>query len=191
TTEYVIAFMYFTRADDKRNRVRVMIRRELHVVDDLKVNVLIDNDIMSAEDISIDLEKRVARIDSCGVIVSIEIRTSHKSSSVQKSVHLRKTTVISPRSEQTVEIHNLAVSDDRDYLFESAELNHLIIYAHMINATTRAVILKNDFNSSIQVSRNHRLGRIIELEFSNAYHVENQSIRDLATRRSRSDHKPF
>lgn len=106
--------------------------------------MLIGNDVMNSKEIVVDSQNKIAYIRSCKIIVSIEVRTSNLA--ITKFVHLRKTTLISSRSELSMEIHNLAIPSDRDFLFESKEISHLIAYAHLIDADTKIVILRNDFN---------------------------------------------
>ena len=152
--EYIIYSIYIAEINEKDEKIRVMFKRELYVINVLKANVLIDNNIMSAKDIFIDLEKRTIIIDSCNVIVFIKIRISHDSA-VQKSVYLRKIIVVSSQFEQTVKIYHLAVFINRNYLFKSVELNYLIIYAHIIDVIIKTVIIRNDFNTAIYISQNH------------------------------------
>ena len=48
TFEYVIASMYFL--DQKNDKiVKIMIRREIHLMNNLKINMLIDNDVIDFE----------------------------------------------------------------------------------------------------------------------------------------------
>ena len=48
TFEYVIVSMYFF--DQKNDKiVKIMIRREIHLMNNLKINMLIDNDVTDFE----------------------------------------------------------------------------------------------------------------------------------------------
>ena len=108
--EYAIVFMIFIEKNDKGNDVRVMFRREVHIVNNLKINILIKNEIMGPEEMFIDFEKNTARINSCSVIVLIEMRTLSKT--ISKLVYLRKTITISARSEVSISMHHFDVSDN-------------------------------------------------------------------------------
>ena len=58
--EYVIVFMIFTEKNDKKNDVRVMFRREAHIMNNLKINIFMKNEIMNLKKIFIDFEKNIA-----------------------------------------------------------------------------------------------------------------------------------
>ena len=118
--EYIIIFMIFTEKDDKSNDVRVMFRRETHIMNNLKVNIFMKNEIINFEEIFIDFDKVTARINSCNIIISIKMRTFNKT--VSKSIHLRKTITIFSRSEISILMHHFNVSN-RNFLFESDEIS--------------------------------------------------------------------
>ena len=89
TFEYVIVLIYFVDKNTTDKKIEICFRRETHIVDDLKANMLIKNDIIDSEIFIINLNNKTARIDNCNVIVSIEIR-SLKISTIQLSIHLKK-----------------------------------------------------------------------------------------------------
>ena len=187
--EYVIVFMIFTEKNDKKNDVRVMFRREAHIINNLKINIFMKNEIMNFEKIFVDFEKSIARINSCSVIVFIEIRIFNKI--VFKSIYLRKTITIFARSKVSILMHHFNVSNNRDFLFKFDEIFYLIVYVHMIDIIINVVILRNDFDKSIQISRNHRFNQFFELNFSNAFKIdviEKNDIHNLAVRHSKSIH---
>ena len=145
-SEYVIIFMIFTKENDQENDVRVMFRREIHIMNNLKINILMKNEIMNFEKISIDFEKNTARINSCSVIVSIEVHSFNKA--MFKSIHLRKTITIFLRSKISISVHHFDVSN-RNFLFEFDEILYITVYAYIINIIINAMILRNDFNKLI------------------------------------------
>ena len=95
--EYVIVFMIFIEKDDKSNDARAMFRREIHIMNNLKINILMGNEIMGPEEIFVDFGNGTARINNCRIIVFIEVRIFSKA--ISKSIHLRKTIIIFSRSE--------------------------------------------------------------------------------------------
>ena len=167
--EYVMIFIFMIEINVVDENVRATFRREIHVVDDLKTNILIDNDIMSSKDISIDSDKYTAHIESCKITILVEIKNSR--TTVSKLVHSRKTTIISSRTKLSIEIHHLVVFD-KEYLFELEDISYLTTYAQLVNVFTKVVVLRNESNKSIQVSRNHRLSRLNEFDYFNAYHFD-------------------
>ena len=196
TVEYVIVFIYFVDTNAVDKKMKICFRRETHIVDDLKINMLIDNDIIDSKIFIIDLNNKTARINSCDVTVSIEIRSS-KSSIVQLFVHLKKIIVVSAHIELTIFIHRMKniLSATRDFLFESKIINQLFMYAHLIDAVIEAIIVRNDNDVSMQISRNMRLNKIFELKYFNVFFADNENeqkndeIRQLTIRRLVSEHK--
>ena len=191
TTKYAIILMYLNDEDNFDRKIRACFHREIHIVDDLKVNILIDIDVIDAENIIIDIESKIARIDNYNVIISIEVCNSQAEIAMQKLVHLRKTIIVSSHSKLTIEIHNFNVSD-KDFLFESDEILFLTVYAHMIDISIKAIVMRNDFDQVVQIFRNQRLERLIELEYLNAYLIdqdETNELRELAVRQSKFKHQ--
>lgn len=186
--EYVIVSLYMIEKNKQENEIRTMFCREVHLVNDLKANILIDMNIMSFESIVVDSSTRIARIESCKIIVLVEIRTSNNI--ISKSIHLRKSIIISSRMKFLVQVHHFVVSKDRDFLFELDEISHLTSYAHLIDATIKVIILRNDTNRFVHISRNHRLSRLFEMKYFNVFHVESiDESRDFASRQSKSQHQ--
>ena len=142
TIEYVILSMYFSNQKNDVT-VRTKITREMHLIDNLKTNMLLSNDVIESEKIDVNISNKSIYIDSCEIIVTLEIRTSRVI--VQTSVHARKITVISSHSELIFSMHYTIVSFDRDYLFESNELN-LSLYAHLINSIFKHIVVCNEDN---------------------------------------------
>ena len=89
TFEYVIVFIYFVDKNTIDKKIKICFRREIHIVDDLKTNMLIENDIIDLKIFIINLNNKIVRINNCNVIVLIEIR-SLKISTIQLSIHLKK-----------------------------------------------------------------------------------------------------
>ena len=188
TVEYVILFIYFS---DQKNDVTVKtkITKEIHLIDNLKINMLLNNDVIESEKIDVSISNKSVYIDSCEVIASLEVRTSRVI--VQISVHARKITVISSHSELIFSMHYIIVSFDRNYLFESNELN-LSLYAHLIDSIFKHIVDRNEDNQVVHIFRNCRVDHMIEIDFIIVFqiHVDEVSeIVDLAFRRSAQAHK--
>ena len=191
TFEYVIASMYFLdRKNDKI--VKIMIRREIHLMNNLKINMFIDNDVTDSEKWNIDNEHSKTTIDNCDVTIFIDIRRrSSIDQSMHKSVHIKKTIIVSSQSKMIISIHYLVdnIFNDRNYLFESDE-TELILYAHLMNIFIETILVRNDDKQAVKISRNYRLDYLIELDYSNAFFVNDDNA-DLVMKASRIIHKIF
>ena len=187
--EYVIISIYVYDKDDIIEKsIRTYFIKEMHIVDDFKINIFIENDIDESESISISLKNKTVYISSYGMTVSLKIKIIEII--IDKLVHLRKTTIISFKIELSIEIHYFAVQDQK-YLFESKKIPNLTAYAHLINAFIKIILIRNEFDISIQIFRNYRFGKLTKINYVNAFHIlndENNNIRELVVKRFRSFH---
>ena len=170
--------------------VTSVLRREVHLINNLKANMLINNDVIDAEGIVVDPVKKKTFITSTDAAVPVEVRSPK--ASIQRPVHIRKTTVVPPRSEIAVPIHHAVLPTTRDFLFEPADDVNFTLYAHLVDTSTSAVIIRNDRDQPIQIPRNFRLERITELDFPNTFQVsanEADDVKHLTAKEPKSTHK--
>ena len=73
-SNYVIVLMYFVDVKDD-NSIKIFIRREIHLVNNLKINMFIDNDVIVSENVVLDLVKKQTFIDNCDVIIVFDVRS--------------------------------------------------------------------------------------------------------------------
>ena len=165
--EYIIVDMYLSEKNKDDNLIIIKIIRETHLIDDLKANMLIDNDCIDSKKIIVNSADDIAHIDSCDVIVAVNVKISRII--VQISVHARKTIVVSSQFEMTMSVHYIIILSDRDFLFESTNQLNLSLYAHLINVETHNIVIRNDENKVVQLSRNCRVDRMIEVNFLNVF----------------------
>lgn len=74
TLKYITQNLYFSNIDDNKNKVLIYIRRKLYIVDDLRVKMLIENDIVELKNIVIDVVSKKARINSYKIEIKIVAR---------------------------------------------------------------------------------------------------------------------
>ena len=181
--------MYFVDVKND-NSVKVLIRREIHLVNNLKINMFIDNDVIVSEDVVLDLIKKQTFIDSCDVTIVFDVR-SRVNHAQQRSIHVKKTIVLSSRNQMTIFIHHFVdeLLVNRDFLFESDESN-FILYVHIVDVDIKVVLIINDSNHVVKISRNFRLDKLIEFDFSQIYHLnEDENVVELIKRKSKFEHK--
>ena len=187
TDKYVCCLMYFFEKDKDDHSVLVEIVREIHLVDNLKINLLIDNDILESELIDIFTFINTAIIESCDVIVSIVVK--FKSSRQTRVIHAIRSQRISSHFKLTISIHKIMISK-RDYIFESKEIKNLAVYAHIIDNNIKTILIRNDDDKAMKISRNFRLKDLIEIDFSNVMHVDVKHV-DLVIKQFKNLHKSF
>ena len=182
--KYVIAFMYFPSVDDTGRSVRAMIIRKIHLIDNLKINLLIENDILSPKLIDISASTNSAYIESCGITVSIRLRS--RFSSQVKFVHITRTIIISSQTEIAVPVHIISMPD-RDYIFEPDQIN-FAIYAHIVNIDIKVILIRNNTYTPVKIPRNFRLDKITEMTYPDACLVDSVS-KNLVLKHSKAHHK--
>ena len=95
----------------------VCLRRELYIIDNLRVKMLIGNDIIEPEGIIIDIANKKARINSCSTIINITARS--RGEFVRRKIYIKLSIFVPPHSEMILLIKEINLSNDRDFLFES------------------------------------------------------------------------
>jgi hypothetical protein len=190
--KYIIAIIYFSESFAKDEKfIREMIRREIHLMNNLKINMFIENDILDSEKIFIDDVNNKVIIVSCEhMIILIEIKTFSKDM-INKILHVKSITIISTYFMIAISIYNINLLINllinRNFLFEFKNVN-VSLFAHTIDSFTKSIIVKNDFNYFVKTARNDRLDTIIEIQYSNAFHA-NHDIKDYAKRKFARAHK--
>ena len=166
--EYTIVDMHLQGLKNRKSAVAILYCED-HLVKDFKANFLIENDILGSEKVKIDLEKDETHLGSCQVTILLSIK--NKSMLIHKPIYLKKPIVISFHTVLLVPIHSFsAIPLDRDYIFKPNEKN-FSLYTHMINSETRIVLVKNNEDRSIKISRNLYLRYIIEIDYANIYYT--------------------
>ena len=186
TDKYAIVSMYFLEKNKNDKIIKTKIIRKVHLVNNLKTNMLIENDVLKSKKFDIFISISSVYIDSCDVIISIFIRNRFVFQSA--SVHFTKFCIVSSRTEISISIHRISLSD-RDYFFELTKAN-FSIYCHIVDTITNVVLIRNDKNKTVKISKNFRLNKFVELEHFNAFHVNSESS-NFVIRRLKSEHKKF
>ena len=121
---------------------------EAHLITNLKVNMLIDTDIIASQEICINLKKQLLIIKVCqNLQTSIKIVTRQQSH-LKRTMRVKFNTVISSHS--TIDIfmiYHESLFNDRDFLFEFQCFNDLDnddeIYAHVVDFSLIFVQIRN------------------------------------------------
>ena len=187
--EYIIHEIYLSNEKDKNGRdVTVKtISREIYLVNELAVDMLLRNDILIPEGINLLFSKETAYIDSCDMDIPIKVHS--KESLIRRVINSKKASIISPHSNVTVTIYHLNLLD-RDFLFEPRGDSVLSLYAELINRNTKAILVKNDSNKLVKIQRNMKLDDLSNLIIDECYHVTfgQKNIAKLVTRHSKKKH---
>lgn len=155
--------------------------RDIHVVDDLRVKLLLGMNIMSSKRISTNVTKRLVTVDSCRdllVKLSIIFKTDDRT---RRVIHSKARVIIESHALLQISIRVTILSSDRDFSFES-EYNdntkdlqrHDAIYAHIVDCNMLFVHVRNDEDNSLIISRHTRLRTITEIEDESCYSANSE-----------------
>jgi len=143
--KYAISNFYILNWKNKKDII-AYIQREVHFVDNLKINIFIGNYIIKSKDIVIDIKKREVYINNCNIIINVEIKFSKL---VVRLIYLQKIIVIFLRTEISIVVYYFNISKNRDFLFKSKNNTSLVFYANIIDVSTKTIIARNNNNKSI------------------------------------------
>ena len=188
TDKYIITPIYILgKAKNGTTATAKLAPREIHIVDNLRANILIGMDIITPKGIDILASKRVAYITSCDIKAPIKVLSTGPL--VRGVISAKKAIVIPSQSIGIVAIHHLTLLE-RDFLFELYNTK-LSIYTSLVDNDISSVLVKNESKKAIKVPRNMRLGEIREVEFNGCYHISSgqEDVAELATRRPQVKHQ--
>ena len=178
--------MFDTKNDQK---ITSLFKREIHFVDNLKINMFLNNDIIEFENFVIDMIKKHAMINNIDIIISLKIRFFKLT--IQRFVHFKKITIISLHVEMIVVVHYVELSITKKILFESNNNFNFILYAHFVDAITKFIVVRNDKKFSIIIFKNLRLNKIFEIDFFNDFYIDidDKNVKYFVVKKSKFIHK--
>ena len=187
-SRYVILFIYFI---DTRNNafVKTFIKRKIHLIKDFKVNMLINNNIIVSKNILVNFTNQITNIRNCDVDMSLKIR--FKIAHVQQRfVYVKKIIVLSSRIQLIVIIHDFFdnLSFDYNFFFESNDIE-LILYVYFVDFFTKIILITNNIDQSIKISRNFWLNKLVKLDYFHAFQIQKKNVVELITRILTREHK--
>jgi hypothetical protein len=139
-------------------------------VKELKVNMLIENDILRSEEIIIDIQQKTAIICSCQNMI-IEIKIHQRKSFVRKNIINQFVNIISLESYAKISYKVKNLSEDRDFLFESSSEVSIFIYAHVIDARITEIMMRNEFERIMKISKNFKLKMIQDIQYDDCFYA--------------------
>lgn len=116
--DVALATIYILGIDEKGREVYASISCELYLVDGLKANMLVSNDMLCTKSFAINLSTPFALIYSCGV--KIDINTRQYSKFLRHKALTSTPTIVPPLSEALVAFQYMELSDSHDFLFCSS-----------------------------------------------------------------------
>ena len=165
--EYAVIPMYIPGPDGKV----ALIRREIHIVDELSAKALIGIDIMKPEGIVLDTNKDLAIIGSCQSL-QVPMSMAAKGPRTNVSVVSKAKYAVPAHSFMTIPIKPVTLPDDRDLIFEPEQLDDLTLSAHIVDHNLSHLMVRNDTDLPVTLSRHARLGQVLEYEAEGCFQVD-------------------
>ena len=167
--EYTIILIYIPNCNDEKV---ALIRREIHIVDDLSAKALIEIDIIKSEAIILDTAKDMTTIESYNIQVSMLMIA--KDSRTDAVIVSKARFVISAYSFLTVSIDSVDLSSERDLIFEPKQMNTLTLSASIVDnsLSSQDVIIRNDTDLPVTLVRHARLDKVLEYETEEYFQID-------------------
>ena len=178
---FVVIQLYIDDVDIVKQSITICITIEVHFVDDLKTNMLIDVDVLASQRMSLNFERYIFIIDNCENIKTIINSINRVKSHVKKTIRIQKTFIV-----QFDELIYVSItfrddlSNNKKNFFESQCVEHLShdddVFAHIIDVSLFFVQIYNATNSSIVLSRRVKLSFVMKYNQSRCYIISSKEI---------------
>ena len=170
-SEYVVLQIYFA----EKNKI-ILIRKELYLINDLRTNIFIGNNIIVLEKIVINpASSKIIFGEYKNIVILITI-TNKANEFIRRIIFFIKTVVILAGVYAAIFIENikddLNLSEDRDLFFEPVNLDDLDVYAYIIDLNISEIYIKNNTNRDIILQKRSRLEYITEYDINNFFIVD-------------------
>ena len=121
----------------------IYLRRELHIINDLRAKMLIKNNIIKPEGIIIDVANKKARINSYKTTIDITIRL-RGGEYLRRKIYIKSSIFVLSYSEIILSTREVNLSQDRDFLFKSVVQLNLVIFAYLVNHKITGILVRNE-----------------------------------------------
>ena len=115
-SKYITEDIYLSGVNNQGRKILTYLRRELYIIDDLRIKMLIRNNIIKSKGIVINIINKKARINSYKTTINITIRP--RDEFIRRKIFIKLSTFVPPRSEIILLIKEINLSNDRNFLFE-------------------------------------------------------------------------
>ncbi len=184
--EYAALSFYFPGKDDVGLQVCASLTCEIHLVEGLRANLLIGNNIKFPENFIIDVGRKSVFIGSCDVTVPIDAR--QRGQFLTRKLLASQETMVSPHSEAIIPLVPLPLPNNRDFLFHPATQPNLTLFTHLVNHQTSKVLVRNNSSQILRIRRRHKLGHLIDIAYKNCFLAKTHYALDATTSPPSSQH---
>ena len=191
--EYVELDLYIQGRTKDGSLALAHIKREFHLVDNLKANVLIGMDVLGPERSVLDTDRKQLILRSCGLAVPMEIH-SREGKPVNRAVRADKQLTLPPRSVTLVptKLRGQPLPLDRDYSFHPKAGIPLEMgleggfSSAVTDANVAAVEARNASESPVVLPKGFLMGYVKDFDEQGCYAASPDEV-PFATKTPKSD----
>lgn len=165
--EFFSVPLYFLGRDKSKQLVYAQMDQELHLVDGLRANMLIGNNIIGLEQISINNAERTALVASCGVCIPISAR--QRLQPLIRKVLNTETMTLLPRTKTFVSVLSTGLLDNRDFFFQPLTQSCLTLFSHLVDNTRGSVLVRNKSQHAVRLPCKQKLGLVTKMFYKNCF----------------------
>ena len=171
------------RIVNKQNKIKKFIiicfEMKLHILKNLSVNIVFDNDILVLQEVSINFVLNRLKIGACkGIEMPLSMKTRNNSP-IQRNIRNKIDVVVLPDFKLKLPvIYKNELFNNRDFFFEFNKLRlkkNGGLYAHLINHILSFVQIKNVFTEPIMIRRRVVFGKIVKFNENGFYAVNSKN----------------
>lgn len=173
TDDYLLMDLYIKGSVDGRESI-AHIRREVHIVDNLKAKLLLGMDIMTPERMIVNLDTKQLTLNSCrGLTTNLGV-TARDNTRIRRVIKPEGRIVVDANTIIRVPVRTDQPLPDRDFLFEPYLVG---AYAHIVDCSLSAIYVRNESSSPITIRKSTSLGRLVEFQEQGCYQISPEEHR--------------
>lgn len=127
----------------------VSISCKLYLFNDLQVNIVMKNNILSLKDFMINIKINCVLIKNCRVIIPINVRQHEQF--LRKKLFIGENNIILSCFKIMIFFAPAFLPNNCNFMFHLAAQVNLILYTYFVNYTTIKILLKSIFNCLLYI----------------------------------------
>ena len=180
--DYIVINCYFDNylSNSINDRVSTIDKfdAKIHLINDLKINLLFDNNVFIAQRVKINLITQIVQLSNCQNLVASIDTITRKNSNLKRIIRVKQIINVFVNFIVMIFVNyydNLSI--DKDFLFESQCVQQRLlninenVFAHIIDALLNDVMIRNINNHIVQLFKKVKLESIVKYTQSNYYNL--------------------
>ena len=171
--DFVMIHLFVIDINDVDEIITIVVFVEVHLIDDLKINMLVDVNVFKSQKMIVNFDHNILIIENCDVKIVIDSINRVKSHFKRIIRNQKIFTILFDELTKVSIIFHDDLSFDRDFFFESQCSKYLNqnddVFAHIVDANLFFVQIHNIIDFSIILSRRVKLKSVIKYNQQECY----------------------